>query len=138
MTESAEHRVWRRIRNYCLNPNIPNYKNYGGRGIKVCSRWLNSYQHFIDDLGHKPSKEHQLDRINNDGDYTPENCRWVLPHVNMSNQRKSKWWFVNNVCFNSLREAANFHGVVKQTIKNWCEGTKTTPPKNNCYSQKRY
>lgn len=73
----------------CKYPSSSNYKNYGGRGIKVCKRWLgeDGFTHFITDMGDKPSQHHTLDRINNDGDYTPENCRWATRKEQMQTAR---------------------------------------------------
>lgn len=74
----------------CNNPKSPNYKDYGGRGIKVCERWNgeNGFVFFTDDMGIRPIK-FQLDRIDVNGDYCPENCRWVNKYTQMGNTRKS-------------------------------------------------
>jgi hypothetical protein len=84
-TNTPEFWVWRTMKSRCNNPNRPEYKRYGGRGIKVCERWLKSFQNFYDDMGQRPSKYHQIDRINNDGNYEPANCKWVMPSENANN-----------------------------------------------------
>jgi hypothetical protein len=71
----------------CLDPRDKNFSRYGGRGIKVCQRWLDSYDDFFKDVGARPTTTHQLDRINNDGNYEPGNVRWATPQVQSSNKR---------------------------------------------------
>lgn len=80
---------YRNMLDRCYNPNNLSYKNYGGRGIAVCDRWRESFLNFCEDLGLPTSKDHSIDRENNDGDYSPENCRWVTPDVQMNNKRMS-------------------------------------------------
>ena len=79
--------AWTTMKQRCYNPNVKEFKNYGGRGIKVCERWLNSFPNFLEDLGCKPTKQHSLDRINNDGDYEPGNCRWATRDIQLANRR---------------------------------------------------
>lgn len=84
---SPEHRTWRDMINRCTNPNGQDYDLYMGRGIKVCDRWLHSFETFYKDMGTRPSPKHSIDRINVSGDYEPSNCRWATPSEQTINQR---------------------------------------------------
>lgn len=94
-TKHGDHRTleyftWRSMKARCTDPGVRYYEKYGGRGIKVCERWLN-YENFLSDMGRKPSKAHSLDRVDNDGDYTPENCRWATKSEQTRNRSTSVW-----------------------------------------------
>lgn len=86
----------------CNNPKYKQFKDYGGRGIKVCDRWnnqINGFENFISDMGDRPEK-HSIDRINNNGDYEPLNCRWATPSEQVHNQRitgKSQWTVIGYI-----------------------------------------
>ena len=92
----SEYRTLAAMKQRCYNPNELNYKNYGARGITICERWLeeNGFINFIKDMGKRPDK-HSIDRIDNDGDYTPENCRWATQMTQVYNSRRVKMITIN-------------------------------------------
>lgn len=94
---STEYKSWDCMKQRCSNKKVPRYERYGGRGIKVCDRWNDSFMAFLSDMGKKPTKRHSIDRINNDGDYTPENCRWATPEEQAANMSTTKPVF-RNIC----------------------------------------
>ncbi len=85
---TSEYSIHSGILDRCYNSNATFYKYYGGRGIGVCDQWRgeNGFSNFLRDMGDKPSKEYQIDRIDNDGDYSPENCRWTTAKDNTRNR----------------------------------------------------
>lgn len=91
---TPEYRAWDNMIQRCYNPGYIRSKNYKGRGIKVCDRWLESFDNFLEDMGERPSSNHSLDRINNDGNYEPRNCRWATPVDQMANS--SNYLLSNN------------------------------------------
>lgn len=81
--------TWLNMWARCHDEKAQSYHYYGARGIKVCSRW-ESFTLFVQDMGEKPTSQHSIDRINNDGNYEPENCRWATTKQQMNNRRKIK------------------------------------------------
>jgi hypothetical protein len=84
---TSEYWTWRAMKARCYNPKHVGFKYYGARGIHVCDRWRNSYATFIADMGRRPSAKHSIDRIDVNGHYTPQNCRWATASEQRLNQR---------------------------------------------------
>lgn len=106
LSKSAEHNTWISMTYRCRNENHVSFKNYGGRGITVCDRWLNSFEAFLEDMGPRPSSEHSIDRIDNDGNYEPGNCRWATVMEQGRNKRNSRLF--------------TFYGKT-MTLLQWCQ-----------------
>jgi hypothetical protein len=86
LSHTKEYITWKMMIQRCYNENDSNYPNYGARGIRVCLRWRESFLNFYADMGLKPVGK-SLDRIDNDGDYTPQNCKWSTPKEQIHNTR---------------------------------------------------
>ena len=84
---APEYTCWVQMKQRCYNTCLPKYLEYGARGITVCDRWRDSYHDFLADMGRRPSDKHSIDRIDNDGNYEPGNCRWALADVQNKNKR---------------------------------------------------
>lgn len=87
MSGTPTHNSWEKMNGRCNNPNDDNYHNYGGRGISVCPQWLGSFEQFYKDMGERPEGL-TLDRMDTEGDYTPDNCQWATDSWQGFNQRK--------------------------------------------------
>lgn len=142
LCKTREYKAWKSLRSRCRSNNPITYPHYKAKGITVCPRW-DSFLSFLSDMGQAPSPSHEIDRINNDGNYEPSNCRWVTSVEQSANRSISKRWIIGGIEYESLAFASEAHGVSVQTIKNWCEGQKSKrggklPPKQNCRSYKPY
>jgi hypothetical protein len=116
-THTKAYDAWVNMKQRCSNPRVDNYPQYGGRGICVCARWLNSFAHFLADMGDPPSPIHSLDRRNNDGNYEPGNCRWAIVEVQANNKAASRIIEFNSRSL-SLQQWSRATGIAKNTIKN--------------------
>lgn len=87
LTKTATYRAWSQAKTRCSNPRDRNYADYGGRGISMCSRWANSFEAFLADVGESPGKAYSIDRINNNGNYEPGNVRWATDLQQAQNKR---------------------------------------------------
>ena len=116
MSKSKEHRAWRHMKGRCLNPNSPDYKNYGGRGIKICEKWKDSFESFFKDMGAAPSSSFSIDRIDPDGDYCPENCRWATRTIQCRNKRSTIYLSYLGIK-RTIPEWAQILGIKQSTLR---------------------
>lgn len=119
---SRTYSIWQSMLTRCGNPKAIKYHRYGGRGIRVCKRWLNSFDNFLSDMGECPAGC-ELDRIDNDGNYSPVNCRWTTRYVNTQNTIRTKLnteavkvfrFFKDRV---PTRLLADLYGLKYQTVR---------------------
>ena len=109
-TNLKEYKIWEAMKRRCYATSDKSYPNYGGRGIIVCERWIHSFKNFLEDMKQRPSDTHTIDRINNNGNYTPENCRWTTRKEQIKNRRCA-----HNLTFNgttkTMLEWSNITGI---------------------------
>lgn len=115
LSRTREYRVWIDMIRRCENPKNKSYANYGGRGITVCERWR-LFEHFIADMGSRPSSKHQIDRKNNDLGYEPNNCQWATTKQQARNKRKTIFVILNGEQL-SLADACDRTGVKYSTAQ---------------------
>ena len=113
--EQLLRRVWHGMKRRCYNPDDTAYKNYGGRGIYICARWKDNFQKFYDDMHEGYEQGLQIDRIDNDGPYSPENCRWATPKENQRNKRNNHF-ITTAIGRKTITEQAEISGVKISTI----------------------
>lgn len=97
MHGTPEYRSWNAMKNRCYQVSNNNYRHYGARGIEVCIEWRDSFAAFYKSMGNKPSPKHTLDRINNDGNYEPGNCRWAMRIQQANNTSRNRYITIQGV-----------------------------------------
>ena len=140
-TYTPEYRVWKGIKMRCYYKKARYYPIYGGRGIKVCKRWLNSFENFISDMGQRPSEKHTIERLNNDGDYTPGNCVWGTTKQQDRNKRcnvkiKTPWGILTLV---EAAEKADLpvHMLYSRRFRGWPASKLLLPKQQGVYLRNR-
>jgi hypothetical protein len=128
---APEYHIWKAMIRRCTAPTQVGYHRYGGRGIRVCDRWRASVEDFLADVGRRPSPDHTLDRIDNDGNYEPGNVRWVAMTVQQRNRRDNRIVEFRGVPM-TLTEACALAGVDRRTAhgrikRGWDIGRALTP-----------
>lgn len=111
----SEYLTWIAMKHRCHNPKAQKFHLYGGRGIQVCPRWRDSFEAFLADMGSRPSPSHSLDRINSNGNYEPENCRWATIYQQNQNRRMGRFITLNGVT-RCLAEWEKERGLGRSTI----------------------
>ena len=112
---ALEYTNWKEMKRRCYNPRYKEYHLYGGRGITICDRWRTSFVNFLADMGKRPFPEASIDRINNNGNYEPDNCRWATKLEQGQNTRKARMITYNGETL-CLREWARRIGITHRTL----------------------
>lgn len=144
MRKSKEYYIWQGIKARCVWVKSRHFKAYGEKGIKMCDRWLNSFENFYADMGPRPSDCHQIDRIDCKGNYSPDNCHWATASQNQKNKLKSHWWIMDGIKYDSAVAIAELKGVRDVSVHRWFKGYTdfrrgtTHPAKPNCILIPKY
>jgi hypothetical protein len=113
---TPEFNAWFSLVNRCTDPESRAYASYGGRGITVCERWRTSVENFYEDMGPRPSPTHSIDRIDNDGPYSPENCRWATK-TEQGNNRRTNVFLTHNGKTMTIAQWSQELGINNATLK---------------------
>lgn len=139
---SPERHVWLAMRSRCNKPNNPAFCNYGGRGIKVCDRWQDSFENFLADMGNRPSPKHSIDRFpDGDGNYEPGNCRWATTSEQAATRRTTRLITVDGITLPishwAQQAGINYQTICKRLESGWSESDAVTTPLSKAKSHKR-
>lgn len=117
---SYVHRIWVAMLRRCDDDRLPAYPNYGGRGIRVCPRWQESFLNFLEDMGEPPTDNHTIDRKDNEGDYEPGNCRWLTRQEQQRNKRTNRWVEFRGRLMVQV-ECCELLGINANAFRNWID-----------------
>lgn len=140
-TKSITFASWMAMKQRCTDPNSNRFQMYAGRGIKICQRWLDSFENFIGDMGERPSKAHSIERVKNDIGYEPGNCKWATAKEQARNRRTSVFMTFQGRTM-TLPEWAENSSLSYRTLRarkasGWSdEDVLTTPLLKNQYGRK--
>lgn len=128
---SPEHKSWKSMLRRVTDPRVPSYAKYAERGITICDRWLD-FNNFLSDMGPRPSANHSIDRIDNDGNYEPGNCRWATSYEQQNNKRNNRRVTHNGETLTvadwSKRTGLAHHVICRRLDAGWtAERVLTTP-----------
>lgn len=129
--QSPEYKAWCHIKDKCFNSDSFDFYLYGARGISVCSRW-SVFSHFLADMGLRPSSKHSIDRIDNDGNYEPGNCRWATSSIQANNKRTNRILSLNGKSMTMIQWANHLsicYGTLRDRIRRgWTHKRALTTP----------
>ena len=124
LSKHPDYDLWQGMKARCYQKGHKNYADYGGRGIKVCDRWVNDFAAFNADMGDRPSKAHSLDRIKNDKDYEPGNCKWSTQKQQTRNTRRSTTITIDGIS-KTVAEWCELHGIPSSRVYHRLKAGKT-------------
>lgn len=125
VSKSRTYRAWQNMKTRCLNPNTPSYRLYGGRGINLYYEWLD-YKPFLRDMGHCPPGS-SLDRIDVNGNYTPENCRWATNEIQQNNRRNHHYVLGQTISHAARKAGLKPNTVVCRLRRGWTDSEALEP-----------
>lgn len=120
-SKTPEYKAWSGMKERCNNATYKGYRYYGGRGIKVCDRWSESFENFFLDMKNKPSSKHSLDRIDVNGNYSPDNCRWATTSQQSANRRDTTKYLFNDHMM-ALSHIAKIVNIPQTTMQRLVRG----------------
>ena len=144
MKHSKEYNTWHGMKDRCLNPASKDYFRYGGSGITVYQKWIDSFEEFFLYIGKAPSEKHQIDRINTFGSYEPGNVRWASVIEQQRNRKNNYRWHIKGIVYDSISDAASANNVSLHTIHRWCDGSFDSrrgyfnKPRQDCWKEAKY
>lgn len=123
--KSREYAIWRAMKYRCLIPTCKEYRYYGGRGILICDRWINSFENFLKDMGRRPTPNHSIDRYpDKNGNYEPSNCRWATSKEQANNTRRNVFLEYAGISM-TIGNWTKLIGLSGDTLRNWFNKGKT-------------